>query len=103
MTSTNPSGPWKCGREFLPYHPAASHVDPSYRDGWNHCYQAALVHLPAVSDSARAVANGLPFTIDGPAAPIRVLRERSGSGCRPASAEECALWDALQACLQATA
>jgi hypothetical protein len=31
---------WKCGNEYLPYHPDASHVDPSYRDGWNDCYRA---------------------------------------------------------------
>jgi hypothetical protein len=34
--------PWKSGNEFLPYHPSASHVEPSYRDGWNACYKAAL-------------------------------------------------------------
>ena len=33
---------WKVGREFLPFHPDASHVTPEYRDGWNACYQAAL-------------------------------------------------------------
>jgi hypothetical protein len=32
---------WKCGNEFTPFHPQASHVDPSYRDGWNHCHAAA--------------------------------------------------------------
>ena len=36
-----PVGPWKCGNEFLPYHPSASHVEPGYRDGWNACYLAA--------------------------------------------------------------
>ncbi|WP_312834324.1 hypothetical protein [Comamonas sp.] len=36
-----PDGPWKCGNEYLPYHPDASHVDPAYRDGWNDCYRAA--------------------------------------------------------------
>lgn len=34
-------GQWKCGDEFLPCHPDASHVDPAYRDGWNDCYRAA--------------------------------------------------------------
>lgn len=33
---------WKTGREFLPFHPDASHVPLDYRDGWNTCYQAAL-------------------------------------------------------------
>lgn len=33
---------WKLGDEFLPFHPDASHVEPSYRDGWNACYRAAL-------------------------------------------------------------
>lgn len=32
---------WKCGDEFAPYHPDASHVSPEYRDGWNACYAAA--------------------------------------------------------------
>ena len=32
---------WKCGNEYLPYHPQASHVPPDYRDGWNACYRAA--------------------------------------------------------------
>ena len=36
-----PDGQWKCGDEFLPYHPDASHVDPAYRDGWNDCYRSA--------------------------------------------------------------
>ena len=35
------AGPWKCGSEFLPYHPSASHGPPDYRDGWNQCYAAA--------------------------------------------------------------
>ena len=33
---------WKCGNEFLPFHPQASHVPPEYRDGWNRCYWMAL-------------------------------------------------------------
>lgn len=37
-----PAARWKVGREFLPFHPDASHVPPDYRDGWNACYQAAL-------------------------------------------------------------
>lgn len=33
---------WKLGRfDFLPFHPAASHINPDYRDGWNHCFKAA--------------------------------------------------------------
>lgn len=32
---------WKCGNEFLPYHPSASHVEPAYREGWNACFKAA--------------------------------------------------------------
>lgn len=32
---------WKCGNEYAPYHPQASHVSPDYRDGWNACYAAA--------------------------------------------------------------
>lgn len=37
-----PASGWKVGREFLPFHPDATHVPPEYRDGWNACYQAAL-------------------------------------------------------------
>lgn len=40
--TTAPAAGWKVGREFLPFHPDASHVPPEYRDGWNACYQAAL-------------------------------------------------------------
>ena len=40
--TTNTNADWKCGDEFLLYHPDASHVDPAYRDGWNDCYRAAL-------------------------------------------------------------
>jgi hypothetical protein len=36
---------WKCGNEFAPYHPSASHVEPSYRDGWNACYREALARF----------------------------------------------------------
>ncbi len=36
-----PAEQWKCGNEFLPYHPSASHVEPAYRDGWNACFKAA--------------------------------------------------------------
>ena len=38
---TPPAG-WKVGREFLPFHPDASHVPPEHRDGWNSCYAAAV-------------------------------------------------------------
>jgi hypothetical protein len=34
----HPGQQWKCGDEFLPFHPQASHVPPEYRDGWNRCY-----------------------------------------------------------------
>ena len=37
------SDKWKCGNEFLPYHPKASHVNPDHRDGWNACYAAAML------------------------------------------------------------
>ncbi|MEG0000604.1 hypothetical protein [Comamonas sp.] len=36
-----PADQWKCGNEFLPYHPSASHIEPAYRDGWNACFKAA--------------------------------------------------------------
>lgn len=42
---------WKCGNEYAPYHPSASHVDPQYREGWNACYQAgrASVAVPSMT------------------------------------------------------
>jgi len=42
---SKPSGPWKCGDEFLPYHPSASHCSPDYRDGWNDCFKSAQQRL----------------------------------------------------------
>lgn len=41
-----PSGPWKLGDEFLPFHPSASHINPDYRDGWNACFAAAAALTP---------------------------------------------------------
>jgi hypothetical protein len=38
----DPGQKWKCGDEFLPFHPQASHVPPDYRDGWNRCYWMAV-------------------------------------------------------------
>jgi hypothetical protein len=37
----DPGQQWKCGDEFLPFHPSASHIPPDYRDGWNNCYWMA--------------------------------------------------------------
>lgn len=39
---------FKAGNEFLPYHPQASHVDPQYRDGWNHCYLLATAEVASL-------------------------------------------------------
>lgn len=36
---------WKLGDEFAPYHTDASQVEPGYRDGWNACFRAAMVHF----------------------------------------------------------
>jgi hypothetical protein len=36
-----PGQQWKCGDEFLPFHPQASHVPAEYRDGWNRCYASS--------------------------------------------------------------
>jgi hypothetical protein len=55
-----PGQEWKCGNEFLPFHPQASHVEPAYRDGWNACYQASIKaalragYVP-LSDDGRSV------------------------------------------------
>lgn len=43
--SEKPFGQWKVGNEFLPYHWSASHVEPRYRDGWNHCYEVAQARI----------------------------------------------------------
>lgn len=43
--SEKPFGQWKVGDEFLPYHPSASHTRPEFRDGWNHCYEAAQARI----------------------------------------------------------
>lgn len=40
--ASKPAESFKAGNEFAPFHPDASHVSPDYRDGWNHCFQAAL-------------------------------------------------------------
>jgi hypothetical protein len=45
------AGEWKCGNEFLPYHPSASHVNPDYRDGWNACYRLALTQPTTVQQA----------------------------------------------------
>lgn len=55
-----PAGPiaaqpeWKCGNEFEPYHPQASHVSPDYRDGWNACYKIAIDALRRERERADA-------------------------------------------------
>lgn len=57
--SEKPFGQWKVGNEFLPYHWSASHVEPRYRDGWNHCYevaQARIAELQAQVEQLRAEA-----------------------------------------------
>jgi hypothetical protein len=54
-------GEWKCGNEFLPYHPSASHVNPDHRDGWNACYRAALA-----TGAAHVDANFKTFTLTQP-------------------------------------
>lgn len=51
---------WKVGDEFLPYHLDASHVDPAYRDGWNHCYQAAQLSQAQVVPDGWKLVPGLP-------------------------------------------
>lgn len=47
---------WKCGNEFAPYHPAASHVDPDYRDGWNACFAASRAEVAALREALRVFA-----------------------------------------------
>lgn len=46
-TPALPASAYKCGNEFAPYHRSASHVEPAYRDGWNHCFKAAAERITA--------------------------------------------------------
>jgi hypothetical protein len=46
---------WKCGNEFAPFHPQASHVDPSYRDGWNHCHAVATATIASLREELERV------------------------------------------------
>lgn len=70
-----PDGQWKCGDEYLLYHPDASHVDPAYRDGWNDCYRASPPppkREPLTDDQiARAAVNaGVKPIYDKPKKPM---------------------------------
>lgn len=58
----NPGQQWKCGDEFLPFHPKASHVPAEYRDGWNRCYAAAMEQgvSPASADGPLVVLSLTP-------------------------------------------
>jgi hypothetical protein len=49
----DPGQQWKCGDEFLPFHPAASHVPPDYRDGWNRCYWMAMDRIKPAESRAK--------------------------------------------------
>jgi hypothetical protein len=51
-----PGQQWKCGDEFLPFHPQASHVPADYRDGWNRCYRSALAAVQAERERAAQIA-----------------------------------------------
>lgn len=53
-----PQSHWKLGNEFKPFHPSASHVDPSYRDGWNRAYYAAIAQPAAQPATDRAIPEG---------------------------------------------
>lgn len=54
-----PSQQWKLGNEFAPFHPSASFIDPSYRDGWNACYRAALTQGTSQAAAPAVVEDGL--------------------------------------------
>jgi hypothetical protein len=49
-----PSNEYKCGDEFKPFHPAASHIPAEYRDGWNRCWLAARSRSTAINNIAKA-------------------------------------------------
>jgi len=44
---------WKAVDEFAAFHPHASHVDPDYRDGWNHCHAAATARIAELEQQVR--------------------------------------------------
>lgn len=50
---------WKCGNEFAPYHPQASHINPDHRDGWNACYRAAQASLLAKEAECKVLMEAL--------------------------------------------
>lgn len=39
---------YRAGRELYAFHPSASHVDPDYRDGWNHAVALAEPRIAAL-------------------------------------------------------
>ena len=59
-------GPWALhDRDFLPFHPQASHVSPEFRDGWNACYKVAAAHLERTGQSSeRAMAKAAAEKLD---------------------------------------
>lgn len=55
---------WKCGNEFAPYHPQASHINPDHRDGWNACYRAAQASLLAKEAECEALREQVVWAMD---------------------------------------
>jgi hypothetical protein len=51
----DPGQQWKCGDEFMPFHPQSSLVPPDYRDGWNRCYCMAAARLVPLLDELDAL------------------------------------------------
>lgn len=67
-------GKWKCGNEYLPFHPSASHVNPDYRDGWNDCYRASPtppqpIKRKPLSDQQIEALRKKTFSTDNPFCP----------------------------------
>jgi hypothetical protein len=58
----DPGQQWKCGDEFLPFHPQASHVPAEYRDGWNRCYWMAVTRGVEASPLDRLKRPGENYT-----------------------------------------
>jgi hypothetical protein len=71
----DPGQVWKCGDEFLPFHPQASHVPAGYRDGWNRCYFMAMQRAERIRQEERE--RGAEFVLELLVAAGIITREKA--------------------------
>lgn len=81
---------WKCGNEFEPYHPQASHVSPDYRDGWNACYKIAIDALRRERERADEARDGW-YMANG-VADLATKHRDAAEADRDRLAAECERW-----------